>query len=186
MLCTCSGFNHYTALCQKKGCRQPRQKQQRGSKPSKHAISAVDAIPATPHIGTAIRSHSSCTVIPGPLPAALHIVLPMVLFHSKRCSTPHRYHQDSIDVIPADSITTGSQAEGKLFMKRASDGQVAFYTCLDLPAQSGTKTMVVKIDPGAQVSTIPLSRYCTLFPNCLNKSRYPKAKALMPTGHTWI
>ena len=31
----CNGFNHYTALCQKKGCRQPRQKQQRGFKPNK-------------------------------------------------------------------------------------------------------------------------------------------------------
>ena len=31
-------------------------------------------------------------------------------------------------MIPADSITTGSQAEGKLFMERASDGQVAFFT----------------------------------------------------------
>ena len=46
--------------------------------------------------------------------------------------------------------------------------------------------MVVKIDPGAEVNTIPLSRYHTLYPNCLNKSRYPKAKALMPTDHTWI
>ena len=46
--------------------------------------------------------------------------------------------------------------------------------------------MVVKIDPSAQANTIPLSRYCTLFPNCLKKSRYPKAKALMPTHHTWI
>ena len=71
-------------------------------------------------------------------------------------------------------------------MERASDGQVAFYTHLDLPAQSGTKTMVVKIDPGTQVNTIPLNRYHTLFPNHLNKSGYPKAKALMPTHHTWI
>ena len=46
--------------------------------------------------------------------------------------------------------------------------------------------MVVKIDPGAQVNTIPLNRYCTLFPNHLNKSRYPKAKPLMPTNHTWM
>ena len=46
--------------------------------------------------------------------------------------------------------------------------------------------MVVKIDPGAQVNTIPLSRYHTLYPNCLNKSRYPKAKILMPTNHTWM
>ena len=71
-------------------------------------------------------------------------------------------------------------------MERASDGQVAFYTCLEVPAHSGTKTMAVKIDPGSHVNTIPLSRYHTLFPNCLNKSRYPKAKAKMPTGHTWI
>ena len=46
--------------------------------------------------------------------------------------------------------------------------------------------MVVKIDPGAQVNTIPLSRYRTLYPNHLNKSRYPKAKILMPTNHTWM
>ena len=46
--------------------------------------------------------------------------------------------------------------------------------------------MVVRIDPGTQVNTIPLSRYCTLYPNHLNKSRYPKAKILMPTNHTWM
>ena len=73
-----------------------------------------------------------------------------------------------------------------LYTERASDGQVAFFIHLNLPAQSGTKTMVVKIDPGTQVNTIPLSRYCTLYPNKLNKSRFPKAKSLMPTHHTWI
>ena len=46
--------------------------------------------------------------------------------------------------------------------------------------------MVVKIDPGTQVNTIPLSRYHTLYPNHLNKSRYPKAKSLQPTNHTWM
>ena len=45
--------------------------------------------------------------------------------------------------------------------------------------------MVVKIYPGAQVNTIPLSRYHALYPNKLTKSRYPKAKSLMPTHHTW-
>ena len=89
-------------------------------------------------------------------------------------------------MIPANSITTGSQAEGKLFTESASDGQVAFCTCLHLPAQSGTKSMTVKIDPGTQVNTIPLSKYHTLYPNKLTKSRYPKAKTLMPTHHTWI
>ena len=71
-------------------------------------------------------------------------------------------------------------------MESASDGQVAFYTHLHLPAQSGTKTMTVKIDPGTQVNTIPLSKYHNLFPNKLTKSRYTKAKSLMPTHHTWI
>ena len=46
--------------------------------------------------------------------------------------------------------------------------------------------MMVKIDPGAQVNTIPLSRYCTLSPNKLNKSRFPKANVLLPTAHTWM
>ena len=45
---------------------------------------------------------------------------------------------------------------------------------------------MVKINPGAQVNTIPLSGYCTLFPTKLNKSRYPKANVLHPTAHTWM
>ena len=68
---------------------------------------------------------------------------------------PHRYYQDALEVILADSITTGSQAEGKIYMESASEGPVAFFTHLHLPAQSGTKTMTVKIDPGTQVNTIP-------------------------------
>ena len=89
-------------------------------------------------------------------------------------------------MIQANSITTGSQAEGKLYTESTSDGQAAFYTCLQLPAQDGTKTMTVKIDPGVQVNTIPLSRYQTLFPKKFTKTRYPKANALLPTQHTWI
>ena len=46
--------------------------------------------------------------------------------------------------------------------------------------------MIVKIDPGTQVNRIPLSKYCTLYPNKLTKSRYPKTKTLMPTHNTWI
>ena len=46
--------------------------------------------------------------------------------------------------------------------------------------------MTVKIDPGAQVSKIPLSRYHKLFPNKINDSRFPKPNALSPIAHTWI
>ena len=78
-----NGSNHYTALCQKKGCSQPRQKQQRGFKPNKH-YSAMDIIPATPHIGTTAEA-IVYTAIPGPLPTALHIVLPV----AHPLGTPH-------------------------------------------------------------------------------------------------
>ena len=46
--------------------------------------------------------------------------------------------------------------------------------------------MIVKIDPGAQVNTIPLSKYCLLFTRKLTESKFPKAKALLPTSHTLI
>ena len=185
----CNGFNHYTALCQKKGCRQPRQKQQRGFEPNKHSSSHGRRASCSPHRhrGRNHRSRShSRTPSHSPSHCPTHGTSPKCSTHSKKHSTSHRYHQDSIDVIPADSITTGSQAEGMLFTERASDGQVAFYTRLDLPARSGTKTMVVKIDPDAQVNTIPLSRYHTLYPNHISKSRYSKAKSLQPTNHTWM
>ena len=41
------------------------------------AIPAMDAIPAAPHIGTATEAIDHAA-IPGPLPAALHIGLPVV------------------------------------------------------------------------------------------------------------
>ena len=44
--------------------------------------------------------------------------------------------------------------------------------------------MTVKIDSGAQVNTIPLSKYHKLFPKKLKKFKYPKAKALLTTKHT--
>ena len=185
----CGGYNHYTVLCQQKGCHQ-NTKQQRGYKPqhnpSNHRECHSSCSPHRQcHRSHSLHSHSrtpSCS----PSCSPSHGTSPWCSSHSKRCSTPHRYYQDALQVIPADSITTGSQAEGKLYTESTSDEQVAFYTCLHLPAQSGTKTMTVKIEPGAQVNTIPLSKYHTLYPNKLTKSRYPKTKTLMPTHHTWI
>ena len=102
-------------------------------------------------------------------------------------ANPHRYHQDCIDIILANStVTMDQQPKGSLFMERASDSQISFFTQLQLPTQDGTKLMMVKIVPGAQVNTIPLSRFCTLFPNKCNKSRYTKANALLLTAHTWL
>ena len=115
-----------------------------GKTSSKEALSpasatpAVDITPAAPHVGITVEVIAH-VAIPGPHPAAAscipaHGTSPRHSSHSKRCSTPHRYYQDATDMIPADSITTGSQAEGKLYTESASNGQVAFYTCLQHPA----------------------------------------------------
>ena len=71
-------------------------------------------------------------------------------------------------------------------MERASDGQVSFYTCLLLPTKNGMEMMTIKINPGAQVSTIPLIQYQKLFPHKLIESRYPKPATLIPTAYIWI
>ena len=87
---------------------------------------------------------------------------------------------------PSWQYDSQQSAQGSLYTEKASDGHTAFYTQLQLPSHDGMKHMTVKIDSGAQVNTIPLSKYHTLFPPKLKKSRFPKAKALLPTAHTWI
>ena len=91
-----------------------------------------------------------------------------------------------MDVILTDSVETMAQPEGSLYTESVSDGQVSFYTRLQLPTHDGTKLMTVKINPGAQVNTIPLSKYHTLFPHKVDDSRYPKPNALSPTDPTWM
>ena len=177
---TCEGYNPYTVLCHQKGHHQ--NKQWRGFKPKHNpSCGCHSSCSSWRHH---CRSHSLCshprTPSHSPSHSPTHGTSPRHSSHLKRHSTPQRYYQDALEVIPADSIITGSRAEGKLFTESASNGQVVFYTCLHLPAQSGTKTMTVKIDPGTQINTIPLSKYHTLYPNKLTKSRYPKAKTLMP------
>ena len=121
----CRGYNHYTALCQQKGCCQ-KNKQQRGYKPkhspshrlhSSHSPWRHCCRSHSPHSHSRTPSHS-------PSHSPSHGASPQHSSHSKRCSTHHRYYQDALEVIPAD-ITTGSQAEGKLFTESTSDGQVA-------------------------------------------------------------
>ena len=70
-------------LCAKRDAGNPG-KSNREALSQASAIPAMDIIPATPHIGTAteVIAHA---VIPGPLPAALHIVLPM----AHPLGTPH-------------------------------------------------------------------------------------------------
>ena len=76
--------------------------------------------------------------------------------------------------------------EGSLSMESASDGQISFYTWLQLPTKNETQLMTIKIDPGTQVNIILLSKYQKLFPHKINDSRYHKPSSLSPTAHTWM
>ena len=175
----CGGLNHYTALCKQKNRRtkqyhntlqwgqnnpQRNTSRQRGRCPSR----SPGRQPCHHHSQSSNTSHSHNH-------SPSHSALPHQSHWLHHWQTPHRYHQDSIDVILTNSIKTPDQLpEGPLYMERSSDRQIAFLTWLQLPTQERKKLMMVKIDPGAQVNTIPLSRYCTLFPTKLNKSRAPR------------
>ena len=109
---------------------------------------------------------------------------------SNRQHTPFLYNQDSIKVIAAPSFTDNVKGsaypkEGSLLTEWASDGQVSFYTHLMQPTQNGTRSMTVKINPGAQVNTTP-EQVLEALPHKISESRYPKPGTLIPTSHSWI
>ena len=88
-------------------------------------------------------------------------------------------------MILANSVETIAQPKGSLFTKSTFNGQVSFYTRLQLATKDDIKLITVKIDPSAQVMKIPLSWYL-LFPHKIDDSRYPKLNSLCPTAHTWV
>ena len=51
--------------------------------------------------------------------------------------------------------------------------------------KQGSKPIPVKVDPGADINTIPLSNYRKLFPIHFTKAGNLKQKSLQPTKHTW-
>ena len=189
----CGGYNHFTALCQQKGCHQTtKQTQQRGYQPKCGPSSHHRAPHCTSHSPHRYQcrspSHGSTSSTPSHSPSHSPScsTFPKCSAQSNKCLTAHRYYQDALEVIKADSITTGSQGERQALHREHVWWPSCILYHLQLPAWDGTKTMTIKIDPGAQVNTMPLSRCQTLFPKKLTKSRYPKSKALMPTHHTWI
>ena len=51
--------------------------------------------------------------------------------------------------------------------------------------KQGSKPLLVKVDQGADVNTVPLSKYKKLFPTHFTKAGNLKQKILHPTKHTW-
>ena len=78
-----------------------------------------------------------------------------------------------------------SSMETDLITDTALDGHTAFHTTLQIVTSQGCKNLQVKVDPGADLSTIPLSRFCSAFPKHFTKSGALKKNALKPTYATW-
>ena len=75
--------------------------------------------------------------------------------------------------------------EGQLYTDKAPDGHRAFHTTLQLITRQGPKPLKVKVDPGADASIIPLSRYRSLFPHHFHTNGTLRSRSLRKTNATW-
>ena len=78
-----------------------------------------------------------------------------------------------------------SSEETHLITDTVIDGQTAFHTTLQIVTSQGCKPLHVKVDPGADCSTIPLSCFHSAFPKHFTKSGALKKSALKPMYATW-
>ena len=62
---------------------------------------------------------------------------------------------------------------------------MSFHTTLQMITKQGSKPILVKVDPGADVNTVPLSKYRKLFSTHFTKASHLKQKIVHPTRHTW-
>ena len=99
----------------------------------------------------------------------------------RRSPTPHIHQVSHITHI----LPRPYAAEGQLITDRASDGHTSFHTALQVDTKQDAKSISVKVDPGAEVNTIPLSQYRKLFKKNFTKAGNIKNNVLHPTSHLW-
>ena len=90
------------------------------------------------------------------------------------CQISHLTHKSSF-----------SSTELNLLTDTTFDGHTSFHTMLQMLTKQGCKSVPVKIDSGAEINTVPLSKYKKLFPAHFTKSGNLKNEALHPTTHMW-
>ena len=95
--------------------------------------------------------------------------------------TPYRHKVSHISLTSPHPI----EAEGKLLTDTASNSQTSFHTTLQIITNHGTKPISVKVNPGTDVNTIPLSHYKKLFRKNFTKVGHLKHNVLHPTNHLW-
>ena len=98
---------------------------------------------------------------------------------SPRCNrhnpTPYRYKISHLTLFQDHSPTN----EGQLYTDKAPDGHRAFHTTLQLVTRQGPKPLPVKVNPGADASIIPLSRYRSFFPHLFHSNGTLNSRSLM-------
>ena len=100
--------------------------------------------------------------------------------HSHRTSSP-----PARQISHLTNKSSSSRTVFNLPAHIASDGHTAFHTTLQMVTKYGCKPIPVKIDSGAEINTVPLSKYKKLFPAHVTKSGNLKSKALYPTTNKW-
>ena len=174
----CSGFGHYTALCKKP--RTPKQYNHPSRPTSRRPSHRYSSRPVTrgnsrsPNGGRSYRS-------PSRSPHHKQYRSPQHSSRKRRSPTPHIHQVSHITHILPRPYT----AEGQLITDRASDGHTSFHTTLQVDTKQGAKSIPVKVDPGAEVNTIPLSQYRKLFKKNFTKAGNIKSNVLHPTSHLW-
>ena len=171
----CHGMNHYTALC-----RRPKQNKSNhfrtnnspfrtNSRPRYRKYSKGRQSSRSPSKNRQFQHRS-----PSPTKA-------------RRSSHQPRKQRSPTRSQQVSHLTSSEESspEGKLHTDVASDGHTSFHTTLQMVTKHGSKPLPVKVDPGADVNTIPLTKYRKLFPTHFTKAGNLKQKALHPTRHTW-
>ena len=104
---------------------------------------------------------------------------PHYLSRSHSTSYRHQVSQFSISKSQSNHI------EGKHITDTTYDGHTSFHTTLQIITSLGNKYLPIKVNLGADVNTIPASRYCMLFLKHFTKACSLKQNTLQPTAHTW-
>ena len=76
--------------------------------------------------------------------------------------------------------TSQTPKEGALYTDTAHNGHTFFFTTLHYNIPSGTMTVKVKINTGAQTNTIPLSKFKRMLPKMVNDQSKLAKHALIP------
>ena len=82
--------------------------------------------------------------------------------HTRRCRRSPTPKPHQVSHLTADRPPN---PQDKLPTDVASDGQTSFHTTLQMITKQGSKPLLEKVNPGADVNTVPLSKHRSCFPH---------------------